>query len=328
MGGPTSRGPIRSAVMPTAPTHDEVRRWFDTLSNWGRWGPDDTLGTLNHITPEKRVAATREIREGITVSCARDFETAVRPEHGQFGAPHRHMLGVGESVGPEALGMSGAYEYLGFVTHGYHLTHLDGLSHIFFNGRMYNDRDPRAVTAREGATQLGITDVSDGIVTRGVLLDVARARGVDWLGAGDGVYPEDLEATEAAQGVRVEPGDAVLLRTGYGRARRLDRTTAPPIDGHAGWHAAALPWIHERGVALISCDTAQEAVPSGYAPEFIQPVHAVGIVAMGLWLLDNADFEELAATAERLGRWSFHLSVGPLRLRGATGAPVNPIATF
>ncbi len=310
------------------PTAEDIRAWMTSLSNWGRWGADDALGTLNHVTAEKRVTAAREIRDGVTVSCARDFEMTPRPEHARFGAPLRFMSATGEAVRPETVGFGSAHDYVGFAVHGHHLTHLDGLSHIFFDGRMYNDRDPAAVTSRDGATELGITDVRAGIVTRGVLLDVPRVRGVDWLAPGEGVTPEELEAVEAAQHVRVEPGDAVFLRTGYGRARDRNPAIDPTTEGFPGWHAACLPWLHEREVALVACDTPQDSSPSGYEPEFRMPLHIVGIVAMGLWMIDNADFEELAATAERLDRWSFHVTIAPLRVTGGTGSPVNPIATF
>jgi kynurenine formamidase len=169
----------------------------------------------------------------------------------------------------------------------------------------------------------------EGVVTRGVLLDVAAARGVAWLEPGEGVYPDDLEAAEARQSVRVEPGDAVLLRTGFGRFRRETGTETPPGGPivEPGWHAAAMPWLRERDAALIACDSASDAQPSGYAALPL-PVHVIGLVAMGLWLIDNCDLEGLAAVAERLGRWTFLFALAPLRLSLLTSSPVNPIATF
>jgi kynurenine formamidase len=170
--------------------------------------------------------------------------------------------------------------------------------------------------------------VPNGIVGRGVLLDVATARGVPWLDPGDGVLPDDLEAAEARQGVRVGSGDIVLLRTGYGRRRR---ESGPLMvdDGQAGWHAACLPWLHAREVAAIGADTAQDVVPTGYeGSELGLPVHSIGLVAMGLWLIDNCDLEELRDACEQLGRFEFLLTLPTLRLAGATGSPVNPLAMF
>jgi kynurenine formamidase len=139
------------------------------------------------------------------------------------------------------------------------------------------------------------------------------------------VFPDDLEEAERRQGVRVRSGDAVLLRTGYGRVRH----EAGEASGftQAGWHASCLPWLHERDVALIGADTPQDVQPSGYE-DVLMPVHAVSLVAMGLWLLDNCDLEVCATTAAELGQWDFHLAVAPVRFAGTSGSPVNPIATF
>ena len=146
-----------------------------------------------------------------------------------------------------------------------------------------------------------------------------------WLEPGEGVFPDDLEEAERRQGVRVRRGDAVLLRTGHGRARH-EGGAAPGFE-QAGWHASCLPWLHEREVALIGADTPQDVQPSGY-DAVLMPVHAVGLVAMGLWLLDNCDLEACAATAAELGQWDFQLAVAPVRFAGTSGSPVNPIASF
>jgi kynurenine formamidase len=324
--------------MPDAPSEDEVLGYHKSLSNWGRWGTDDQLGTINLITPEKRRAAASLVTEGINVSCAWDLSTM--PQVGDmFGPVQRHMLMTGEGLNDEhrvvplhpvpGMDMSrqaGAAEYFGCVFHGVTITHIDALSHMFWDGTAYNGVPGALVNAMFGATSLAVTALRDGISTRGVLLDIPAARGVDWLEPATGVFPEDLEAAEAAQGVRVEEGDVVLLRTGYARQKR-ETGPIPPHEGQAGWHAASLPWLHERGAAAIGCDTGQDVVPSGYMTIGL-PVHCVGMVAMGLTLIDNCDLEELSATCARLGRYEFFLTLAPLRLEGGTGSPVNPIATF
>ena len=322
--------------MSGAPSQDEVLGYFDSLSNWGRWGPDDELGTLNLVGPAKRREAAGLVEEGVSVSCAWDVDTATSPDQ-VFGAPQRFMLATGEGLAdPDRVlpagttrpaRHAGAAEYLGLAFHGYSVTHLDGLSHYFWDGRMYNGRPAAAVTAAAGATAHAVTAARHGIVSRGVLLDVAAARGGRWLEPGEAAFPADLEAAESRQDVQVGEGDVVLLRTGYGAKRRERGPDAPGAVGRAGWHAACLPWLHRRGVAAIGADTAQDVHPSGY-DELRSPVHAVGIVAMGLWLLDNCDLEDLAATCARLGRNEFHFAVAPLRVVGGTGSPVNPIATF
>jgi kynurenine formamidase len=308
--------------MATAPSEDEVISWFDKLSNWGRWGADDELGTLNLITPDVRKKAAATVTEGVTVSCSWD----VPP--GPLG--FEGMVSAVDLARESKARIGWSLEHItGLVFHGYATTHLDALCHIFWDGHMYNGRSTELVSEETGAQELAITDAGGGIVTRGVLLDVARARGVPWLEPGEGAYPEDLEAAEASQGVRVEPGDGVLLRTGYGRWRHETGKVSPMEEGitQPGWQAACLPWLRERGVSFIGCDTANDVSPSGYS-QIALPVHVIGLVAMGLWLMDNCDLEELAVTAERLSRWQFLLSVNPLRLTGLTGSAVNPIATF
>jgi kynurenine formamidase len=317
-----------------APSEQEVLSYFDALSNWGRWGDDDQLGTLNLITPEKRIAAAELVRTGTTVSLAWDIGSSSPPAD-QPWPPQRFMLATGQGLTDEhrvvAAGRagrsSGAAEHIGLVYHGHTVTHIDGLSHIFWDGKMYNDKPAELVTSTLGATHHAITALHDGIVTRGVLLDVAATRGVGWLEPGDAVYPEDLEAAEAHGSVTVSEGDVLVMRTGYGKKVRDKGPDDVARGGRAGWHAACLPWLHERGVAAIACDTAQDAIPSGYA-SFRNPIHEVGIVAMGLWLIDNCDLEALSARCSSSGRWAFLFTLAPLRWVGATGSPANPLATF
>lgn len=324
--------------MPDAPSEDDVLAYHERLSNWGRWGPDDQLGTLNLITPEVRTRAAALVRDGVSVSCAQDLITF--PQEGDmFGPVHRFMFMTGEGLadehriepphpvpGIDMSRMAGAGEYMGMVFHGTNVTHVDALSHMFWDRKTYNGKPAELVNAMLGATNLAVTGMKDGIVTRGVLVDMPALRGVDWLEPGEGVFPEDLDAAEERQGVTIGEGDAVLVRTGYARRKR-EAGPVPMHDGQAGWHAASLPWLHERGVAVIGCDTAQDVVPSGYL-QIALPVHAVGMVAMGLCLVDNCDLEELAATCDRLGRHEFLFTLAPLRLSGGTGSPANPIATF
>jgi kynurenine formamidase len=310
------------------PTPDDVLGYFGTLSNWGRWGDDDQRGTLNHITDEVRLAAARTVRHGRSVSCAWEVAVPRDMERSTTTCPCAADMPGAETM-PAAFhadrrwGFS--HERLGMMFHGNTVTHIDSPCHLYWDGTMYNGRPHTLVDAARGSAWAAVTAAADGIVTRGVLLDVAAARDVPWLEPGEGVFPEDLEEAERRQGVRVRPGDAVLLRTGHGRARREGGA-----DGgfrQAGWHASSLPWLHERGVALIGADTPQDVQPSGY-DDVLMPVHAVGLVAMGLWLLDNCDLEACASTAAELGRWDFQLAVAPVRFAGTSGSPVNPIATF
>lgn len=318
--------------MPTAPSEELILTWFDELSNWGRWGEDDRLGTLNHLTPDKRIAAAGLVREGISVSCAWDIKTGAQP--GATAEPQRYMLSTGLGLNDEgrtglfAEGRAGAsQEFIGMMFHGWDVTHVDSLAHMFWDGRMYGGEPASLVTDRQGALKHDILALSEGVITRGVLLDIARLRGVDVLPPDDHITPEDLNAAEEAAGLRVEPGDVLLVRTGESGVRMAKRRAYEPHKPRSGYQAACLPWLHERGVTMIGADVATDASPSGYK-NLPVPVHLVGIVAMGLWLIDNCELEHLAATCERLNRWEFQFVLAPIRFQGVTGGPVNPLAVF
>ena len=304
------------------PTEEEVIGYMTSLSNWGRWGPDDELGTINLITPAKMAQAGRLVKEGISVSCSRPIVPEAASDKLPF-PPLHFMQWTGESAPSSGSGAS--QDFIGFSTHGAAITHLDSLCHVFWDAKMYNGKSASLVTAREKATVGGVHIAGDGLVTRGVLLDIAQVRGKEWLDPGDAVFLEDLEAAEKAQGVRVEPGDALLLRWGW--YKRRERLGPPTSLARPGLHAATLPWLHQRGVALLVADASQDVDPSGYS-QARNPIHAVGIVAMGLWLIDAANCEELASTCNRLNRWEFMFMVAPLRFHNATGSPVNPLAVF
>lgn len=311
------------------PTEEEVLGYFRSLSNWGRWGPDDERGTLNYIVPDTVRAAVATVTEGVGVSCGIDIKAEITPDQ-IVGAPQRLMLVTGEPADPRDPPQTQAWgpmEYVGLAFHGFTVTHIDALSHGTWENQLYNGRPAAVVTARSGALEQSVLAASDGITTRGVLLDIAATRGVEWLEPGTPVLPQDLAAAEERQGVTVRRGDAVLLRTGYGAHRRAHGHQDMLQTGQSGWHAACLPWLHDREVAVIASDTSQEVVPSGYAYPAL-PVHRVGIVAMGLWLLDNADLEAVASKCEELSRWEFLLVIASLRIDGGTGSPVNPIAIF
>jgi kynurenine formamidase len=192
---------------------------------------------------------------------------------------------------------------------------------------MYGGVPASMVSDRQGAMVHDVLAVANGVTTRGVLLDIARLRGVDALAADDHVFPEDLEAAEAAAGIRVEPGDVVLMRTGEGGARRAAGRDYNANKPRSGYQAACLPWLHERGVAMLASDVAQDPTPAGYRTVHM-PIHMVGIVAMGLWLIDNCQLEDLAGTCTRLSRWEFQFALAPIRFQGVTGSPVNPLAVF
>ncbi|MGD0381407.1 MAG: cyclase family protein [Acidimicrobiales bacterium] len=216
-------------------------------------------------------------------------------------------------------------DYFAIATHGYATSHIDALCHIFHEGRMYNGFSAESVTAH-GAVKLGIHHLRSGVVTRGVLLDVPALRGIDALEPGAPIFPDELEAAEDAAGVKVQTGDALLVRTGRWRWRETHGPWAP-TEGMAGLDASCLSWLHDREVAVLGSDGVSDVMPSRI--EGIgMPIHTVAIVAMGVSLLDNLDLDELALACTAEGRWSFLLVVAPLVLTRGTASPANPIAIF
>jgi len=314
--------------MSTAPTEQQLLGYFDSLSNWGRWGDDDERGTLNFITPAKVAEASRAVVDGVSVGCARPivFEGSV-PD--VLIPPQRFMISTHEPS-PDARGgllapvPATASDFLAIAPHGVTTTHVDTLSHFSRLGRMYNGVKVSAVSTLLGATRLSVTTMKDGVVTRGVLLDIARLKGRPYLDAGEGIFPDDLEAAEAAEDVTIGAGDALLIRTGWYR-RRVELGAYPERLHRPGLHAATLPWLHERQVALIAADAANDVGPSGYEV-LMQPVHAVGTVAMGLCIINVCDFESLSQACASRSRWSFMFVVAPLNWPGATASPVTPLA--
>jgi kynurenine formamidase len=296
-------------------TREQVDALQRTLSNWGRWGKDDQLGALNLITPAKRAAAAASVRSGRSVSCARPLPTAPAADNPQ---PVQHHM-----TGTHTEGMGA--DWFGIAPHGMATSHIDALCHIFHEGQLYNGYSSERVTAH-GALELGIQALRRGIVSRGVLLDVPRARGVPYLEKGEPIYVDDLEKCESDCGVRVEEGDVLLVATGRWDLR--DRVGPwEPSEGMAGLDASCLPWLRERGVAALGADGVSDVIPSRVDGYFI-PIHSVAIVALGLHLLDNLELRELSRTCALEDRFSFLLTIAPLVLENGTASPVNPIALF
>jgi kynurenine formamidase len=216
-------------------------------------------------------------------------------------------------------------DYFAIASHGYATSHIDALCHIFHEGELYNGYPTETVTAH-GATKLGIHHLRAGVITRGVLIDVPTVRGVEALAPGEPIFPEDLEAAEAASGSVARTGDALLVRTGRWRWRE-QHGPWPVHEGLSGLDASCLTWLHERQVAVLGSDGVSDVLPSR-VDEVAMPVHTVAIVAMGIHLLDNLDLDQLAAACTEEGRWDFLLAVAPLVLQRGTASPVNPIAVF
>jgi kynurenine formamidase len=302
-------------------TKDDVARMFEELKNWGRWGADDERGTLNLITAAKTKAALALARDGVTVSCALPLPVAPAPENPR---PVAHMmLRAGDAV-PET-GLAFTADYFGIASHGMATSHLDALCHVVSNGKVYNGFDKSEVRS-DGAQKLSIMSGKDGLVSRGVLLDLPGLRGKEWLEPGERITRADLDAAEQRQGVRVEAGDILLVWTGRD-ARREALGPWPLTEGLAGLYADCLPWLRERDIAILGCDGVSDAIPSGIEGS-LQPIHEVIIASMGVHILDNLCLHRLAAECRSRNRYAFLLMLGPLRLERGTASPVNPIAVF
>ena len=311
------------------PTEEEMLGFMKRLSNWGRWGTEDRLGCLNYITPEKRRSALSTVREGITLSLARTVRYEVMPD--QPAPPVHYMVSSGEgyATGDRIFDrpVQTSSDFFGMAFHGQSITHLDSLCHIFWEGKMFNGLDAKLVSARLGATEGAVELAKDGIFTRGVLVDVPMVRGISWVERGQGVMPEDILAAEEECGFSVEEGDVLLVRTGQLHRREVEGPVDVNSVGGTALHGACLPLLHERKIAVLGSDTGNDVRPPPYA-KITSPIHQVGIVAMGMWILDNADLEELASECRSQNRWEFLINILPLRLHNTTGSPVNPVAVF
>ena len=300
---PAGRAPRNAAEFDTL---------FQQLKNWGRWGPDDQLGSVNLITPAKRKQAAALVKTGEIVSLAHTLLTEKADDN---ASPFEHTMLRGNNMDRYAI------QY-----HGYAHSHIDALCHILYKEQTYNGYGRAEVNTDKGCTKLGIQNLKGGIVTRGVLVDIPRLRNLPYLEPGTAIYVEDLEAWEKKSGVKIAPGDAVLLRTGrWARREKLGPWNVGQTA--AGLHASVAPWIKARGVSLLGSDAAEDVTPS-MVEGVALPIHTLMITALGINLLDNQDLETLSETAAKLKRWEFLLTVAPVPVTGGTGFPVNALAIF
>ena len=311
------------------PTDKEVVSMMESLSNWGKWGPDDQRGCLNYITDTVTKNASKLIKTGTTVSCSRPITTESASD--VTYQVQRFMVDSGEGRTHDdqerQINRKGAAEFIGMVFHGQSITHIDALSHYSWKGLMYNGVSSDMVTSKEGAQSHSIENISNGIITRGVLLDIAKLKNKPWLDNDEPVMPEDLDAAEKAQGITVGEGDVLFVRTGNYR-KRLETGPTDPSKGMTACQVACAPWFKERRIAMLGTDTSHDIKPTDYPNLTSSPLHIMCLVTLGLWLVDNCNLEELAQICEIRNTSEFLLAMGPLKLNKVTGSPVNPIAVF
>jgi len=304
-----ARGQDEKFPGPTKMSAAEFDHLFKEINNWGRWGKDDTLGTVNLITDAKRKQAASLVKTGITVSIAHDLSTEEAPDN-----PYP----IQQVVAPNFRTDTYFFRY-----HGTFITHEDALCHYTYNDRVYNDRP-----LNTKACFPDIDNLKEGIVTRGILIDIPRLKGVPYLEPEVAVYPKDIEAWEKMAGVKIGSGDAIILRTGRW-ARRAKVGPWKAIDAASGFDVTVAPWVRARDVALAAGDVTVEIhnVPPVVEGQ-LTPLHTLFINGLGMPIIDDMDPEALAETCARLNRWEFMLVVAPLRVPAGTGSPVNPIAIF
>lgn len=303
--------------------------------NWTRWGPDDEIGTLNFITPDVVKRAATLVRKGKTISCALNFDVhgpqtgafgRVNPLHSMVATGTDHVAGRQRLAGFDKIPFGWGFaddQVTMFLQCG---TQWDGLGHIFHHGKMYGGRDATLVSAG-GAAKNGIEHYKDKIVSRGVLLDMARYQGVEAMRPGEAIYSEDLDACAAKQRVRIESGDIVLIRTGDVGRRVRERNWGTFSAGDApGLSFLTAPWLYDHQVAGIATDTWGAEVRPNELPGSFQPLHLVMVVNMGLLVGEIFNLEALGEDCARDGVYEFLFVAPPLPITRAVGSPINPQA--
>jgi kynurenine formamidase len=289
-------------------TKQQLERWLTELSNRGRWGKDDERGALNLITAAKRRDAAALVKTGEVISLARDLA-------------REKAFTVQVVVSPDGT----ASETHTIRYHSTDFTHLDSLCHVSHDDRIYNDFSFReTVSNTGGCTKAGLGPLAAGILTRAVLLDIPRLKGVPYLEPGTSIYAEDIEAWEKLAGIKISAGDAILLHTG----RWLHRRQFGASPRMSGFDPSVAPLLKARDVALIGADGNGDVNARGLVPGFDFAFKKMALVVLGAPLLNALDLEQLAATAAKQNRWEFMLIVAPTPVSVSTGSIINPVAVF
>jgi kynurenine formamidase len=305
---------------------EEFRTIGQRLRNWGRWGDDDERGTLNHITPDRLTSAASLVRAGRITSLSIPFGS-----DGPLMGPGRinpvHLMSVTNGVEVDRQGVTGAMHYSDdyVVMPLQAATQWDSLAHVFYDDLLYNGA-PASTIGAGGAERNSIDKLVDGVAGRGVLLDVARSRGVDWLGAGDAIGPEELAAVASAQGVEIRSGDILLIRTGWWTRLTTERSRRTILAAEPGLGIDVAQWLYDHEIAAVAADNhAVEALPNDH-PGTNYPLHLVLIRDMGMTLGEWFDLDRLAEDCAQDGVYEFFFCAPPLRITAAVGSPINPLA--
>jgi len=332
---PPAATPIAPHASTQEPAHrmtfEQVVAMEQSLSNWGRWGDEDERGTLNLVTPEKTRRGLGLVKDGIVVSLARFASLEKAVDDFNFG-PTRHEMWYGLAGPPKPGETRGALDTISYGLHDGTNSHLDALCHytLLRDGKVVVYNGHPAATEK-GCSKNAIDRMGPGFATRAVLVDMPLLKGVEWLDPHTPIYPEDLEAWEKFANVKIESGDAVLIRTGRW-ALRAAKGPWPQAREAAGLHASVMPWLKQRNIALLGSDAVNDVQPSGIVGGFGEaanrPVHLISIAVMGMPLVDNGYFEDAAREAAARRRWEFFMAVQLTRLKGGTATNFNALGIF
>jgi len=317
------------------PNIDTVRELGQKHSNWGRWGPDDEKGTVNLVTPDMVVNAAKLVRTGKTISLALPYDDD-GPQTGARGRFNPIHLMIRD--GADAIAGTSIRDFYGGVDQHFRGTddiiimplqsgtQWDAMGHVVFENNIYNGFGAEWVSSR-GAIKGDVAQASGGMVGRGVLLDIPRALGVDWLDPGFAIGAEELERAEGHAGLEVGAGDFVFVRTGAMAAARAAGTWGDYAGGPApGLGLASVDWVGDHDVAAVATDTWGLEVRPNETADVFQPLHLVFIVHMGLWLGEIFDLEPVADDCAEDGVYEFMFCGPPLPFTRAVGSPLNPMA--
>ena len=307
-------------VSPEKKTYDKL---FEKVSNKGKWGDKDKKGTVNYIDNDKILNALKLPKKGISVSLSFNItQDSSEINHSDFDEITKYNH---QASSVEFRGYDWASDNYSISYHGFTVSHMDGLAHLAQDGKLYNGYDASKITP-QGFEELGIEAFSDGIISKGVLIDIPLLYGKEYLDAGTKITINDILKFEEKYNVKIEKGDVVLVRTGRWSEKSI-KGDSDYSKISAGVDYKIVSLLDDRQASVLGSDGTNDVQPSGI-PEEGNPVHKLTLVSMGMPLLDNLNLEQISKEAKKQNKWEFFISVQPLRFKGGTGSPVNAIALF
>jgi len=302
------------------PTRKEVESYLKDRRNWGRWKDNPGAGTINLITEQKKIEAAKLVKDGVSISLSTPLPVEASTANTRPVDFYLKKLDWIDEGGA-------ALDYIGLFQHGLTMTHLDALCHVWDKNGMWEGMNPDEILTFDGATFGGVEAWSSGILTEGILLDVPKYRGVEYVDFDNPVHGWELERIAKQQNVEVKAGDALLVYSGKEKYEQENGPYGGDMGagkGLPGLHASCLPYIRDNDISVLLWDM-EDAHPNEY--DLAWTVHGA-IHSYGLAIVDGARLEELAEHCFNIERYKFMLMINPLIVNGGTGSPVNPVAVF